>query len=120
MSRFDPPSDPFGDEKHCRICDGDLVRDPWTKEWHCPTDHEEKQGLVKEYFDEFAANGKRLEIILATVTKNGGLIDKKSIEKILFMDAGLLNSELEKLTPKQNTVVSQDEEGNPNDDEGDK
>ena len=43
MAKFDPPSDPLGDEKHCRICDSVLEYDEWTKEWYCPCDHEEEE-----------------------------------------------------------------------------
>lgn len=35
--------DPFGDEKHCRICDGDLVYDDWEKIWYCPNNHEKPE-----------------------------------------------------------------------------
>jgi len=46
---YDQNADPFGSEKHCRICDGDLVQDPWTKEWYCPkTPHESEDKPTKE------------------------------------------------------------------------
>lgn len=41
MPQFDPPSDPFGDEKRCRICDADLTYNPLIREWECTQDHEE-------------------------------------------------------------------------------
>lgn len=40
MSKFDPPSDPFGDEKRCSLCDGELEYNEWTKEYYCPSSHE--------------------------------------------------------------------------------
>lgn len=35
-TNFDPPSDPYGNDRQCHICDSDLVYDGWTKEWYCP------------------------------------------------------------------------------------
>lgn len=35
MNKFDPPSDPYGDVKHCKICDSILEYEPFTKEWVC-------------------------------------------------------------------------------------
>ena len=39
MSQFDPPSDPYGDEKNCRHCDCPMEYDPWAKVWYCPNDN---------------------------------------------------------------------------------
>jgi len=35
MSRYDPPSDPFGDVRTCRRCDRPMIWDDWDKEWYC-------------------------------------------------------------------------------------
>ena len=43
MTLYDPPSDPFGNDKQCPFCDAVLVYDPYTKEWYCPKDHEEDE-----------------------------------------------------------------------------
>ncbi len=37
---FDPPSDPYGNDRQCRICDADMERDSLTREWYCPVDHD--------------------------------------------------------------------------------
>ena len=39
MPNFDPPSDPYGDEHNCRLCDQPLTRDPYTREWYCENDN---------------------------------------------------------------------------------
>jgi hypothetical protein len=39
MSIYDPPSDPFGNEVRCPVCDGPAKWDDWTKEWYCD-DHQ--------------------------------------------------------------------------------
>jgi hypothetical protein len=41
MSIFDPPSDPYGDEKCCLICDALLEYNPLTRTWECTHDHDE-------------------------------------------------------------------------------
>lgn len=43
MSKFDPPSDPYGNEHNCRICDGAMEYDAWADTWYCPNDHETKE-----------------------------------------------------------------------------
>lgn len=57
MSKFDPPADPYGDEKQCRRCDTPLKYDPWEKTWYCPNDNcpfpmeeeeEEEEEIEKE------------------------------------------------------------------------
>jgi len=40
MAKFDPPSDPYGEEKQCLICDEPLEYDSWMRVWYCPRDHE--------------------------------------------------------------------------------
>ena len=40
MSKYDPPSDPYGNEKRCRICDELLEYNPLTREWECTHDHD--------------------------------------------------------------------------------
>ena len=37
---YDPPSDPFGDERSCRICDGELTYNYLIREWECLADHD--------------------------------------------------------------------------------
>ena len=44
MSIYDPPADPYGDEKHCPICDGLMEPEPFGKEWFCPNNHDEEEG----------------------------------------------------------------------------
>ena len=39
MPKFDPPSDPFGNEKTCRLCDAAMVYDSWMSEWYCPNEN---------------------------------------------------------------------------------
>ena len=40
MTNYDPPADPYGDEKRCRICDGELTYNYLTREWECLADHD--------------------------------------------------------------------------------
>lgn len=40
MSKFDPPSDPYGNEKYCRICDEPLEWNSLIREWECTHDHD--------------------------------------------------------------------------------
>jgi hypothetical protein len=40
MSKFDPPSDPYGGERRCRICDSQLEYNPLTRSWECTRDHD--------------------------------------------------------------------------------
>lgn len=47
MSIFDPPSDPYGDEKRCRICDELLEYNPLVREWECIHDHEAAEKCVQ-------------------------------------------------------------------------
>ena len=35
MSKFDPPSDQFGSEKSCPLCDRALEQERFTGEWYC-------------------------------------------------------------------------------------
>jgi hypothetical protein len=48
-TNFDPPSDPYGDEVHCHICDACMVQDS-TGEWECLEYHEEDLISQKDYF----------------------------------------------------------------------
>ena len=48
MSKFDPPSDPFGDEVHCHICDAVMVQSS-DGEWECLQYHEEDLVSQKDY-----------------------------------------------------------------------
>jgi hypothetical protein len=45
MAKFDPPSDPYGDEKLCRICDEPLEWNWLIREWECTHDHDAAQPL---------------------------------------------------------------------------
>lgn len=47
MSKFDPPSDPFGNEKHCRICDSALNCDRLSRELYCSVDHSDIPALPR-------------------------------------------------------------------------
>ena len=40
MTNFDPPADPFGDERGCRICDGEMTYNYLIREWECLADHD--------------------------------------------------------------------------------
>jgi len=40
MAKFDPPSDLYGDEKRCGICDEPLEYDAWMRVWYCSRDHD--------------------------------------------------------------------------------
>ena len=40
MEIYDPPADPYGDERGCRICDGELTCNHLTREWECLADHD--------------------------------------------------------------------------------
>lgn len=40
MSQFDPPSDPYGGERRCRVCDSQLEYNPLTRSWECTRDHD--------------------------------------------------------------------------------
>lgn len=40
MAKFDPPSDPYGNEKSCRICDKPLEWNYLLREWECIDEHE--------------------------------------------------------------------------------
>ena len=46
MSKFDPPSDPFGSEKQCLICDQPLEYNWLTKEWECTHSHEKDESAI--------------------------------------------------------------------------
>jgi len=37
---YDPPSDPCGDERRCRICDEPLEYNPLILGWECTQDHD--------------------------------------------------------------------------------
>lgn len=39
MCKFDPPADPYADERNCRRCDCPMEYDPWEKTWHCPNEN---------------------------------------------------------------------------------
>jgi hypothetical protein len=47
MSIFDPPSDPYGNVKYCKICDSPLEYDPFSKEWICKNCEKDDTGEVK-------------------------------------------------------------------------
>jgi len=40
---FDPPSDPYGDEVHCPVCDYCMEQEAWTDEWICKHCQEEEE-----------------------------------------------------------------------------
>ena len=40
MSIYDPPSDPYGNEKRCRVCDELLEYNPLIRGWECIREHE--------------------------------------------------------------------------------
>ena len=42
MAKFDPPSDPYGNEKSCRICDQPLEWNYLIREWECLGEHERR------------------------------------------------------------------------------
>ena len=48
---YDPPADPYGDERGCSICDGELTRNKLTGEYEClACNHDEpldKGGRIK-------------------------------------------------------------------------
>ena len=35
MTIYDPPADPYGDERGCSICDGELTYNYLPREWEC-------------------------------------------------------------------------------------
>ena len=100
--------DPFGDEKHCRICDGALEYDPLEKIWYCPSDHEIEKPKPR------TDAKKRLEIIASL----GFAITQEMIDREEKLDADYF----ERLKKEESTVVSENGifSDNPNDDEGDK
>ena len=46
---YDPPSDPFGDERSCRICDGELTYNYLTREWECLADHDDADEAYEKF-----------------------------------------------------------------------
>ena len=48
MSKFDPPSDPYGSVRCCRHCDAALKYDWLSKEWYCPNEDCEYSPNFKE------------------------------------------------------------------------
>ncbi len=48
MTIFDPPSDPYGNEKVCPICDELLEYNPLTREWECTHDHDADESTSDE------------------------------------------------------------------------
>lgn len=40
MTNFDPPADPYGNERRCRICDEHLIYNYLIKDWECENPHE--------------------------------------------------------------------------------
>jgi len=55
MAKFDPPSDPYGDDKLCRMCDNELVYDDWERVWYCPSSHDEPCSPVETPDDSIGA-----------------------------------------------------------------
>jgi hypothetical protein len=41
MSKFDPPADPFGNDKQCPICDRALTYNPLIKGYECTHSHDD-------------------------------------------------------------------------------
>lgn len=40
MPNFDPPSDPYGSERNCRICDNALEYNPLIRAYECTHSHD--------------------------------------------------------------------------------
>lgn len=61
MIRYDPPADPYGDERHCRICDFPLTYNPLIRGWECQNNHdnpaEPPTYYVTIYLDDRAFGG---------------------------------------------------------------
>ena len=65
MSRtnFDPPSDPYGDERRCRICDHEMEYNPLIRAWECVQDHDALEKALEKVVPDVVVNKKRKRYI---------------------------------------------------------
>jgi hypothetical protein len=48
MTNFDPPTDPYGDERHCPTCDACMVQSS-AGDWECLQYHDDELVSQKDY-----------------------------------------------------------------------
>jgi|WetSurSiteA1Bulk_404760.scaffolds.fasta_scaffold146125_1 hypothetical protein len=69
-SDLDPPADPFGGERLCKICDATMTYNWLVKNWECSQEH-------RHYHDENSLTADHRRRIIEALQETQGKLDKE-------------------------------------------